>query len=301
MSASSAAAGTGQLVPRDLLFLLVINLLWGFNLIASKIGVQSFPPLFFTVLRFGILSACLLPFLRWHPGQMANLARAALYTGGMAFGLLFYGLRITADASTVAIATQLAVPFSTLLSVWLLGESIHWRRRLGIALAFAGVVIIGFDPRVFSYWPGLALVVASTFVGSLGLIYIKRLHNISAIQLQAWVSTLSWPLLLMASLSMEHGQWAAVTHAGSDGWLALLYTVVGSSLIAHTGWYYLIGRYPVTSVAPLTLLSPLFGVLFGVTLLHDHLTMRMFLGGAITLVGVFIVIRRERRLVDTGT
>lgn len=264
MNASSTTAGPGQLVPRDLSFLLAINLIWGFNLIAAKIGVQHFPPLFFTMLRFGLVSACLLPFLRWHPHQMANVARAALCTGGIAFALLFCGLRITADASTVAIATQLGVPFSTLLSVWLLGETIRWRRRLGISLAFLGVLIIGFDPRVFSYWPGLALVIASTFVGSLGLIYIKRLQNISAIQVQAWVSTLSWPVLLIVSLTLEAGQWTALTHAGSDAWLALLFTVFGSSLIAHTGWYYLISRYPVTSLAPLTLLGTADPALTGV-------------------------------------
>jgi O-acetylserine/cysteine efflux transporter len=298
---AAAADGTGSLVPRDLLLLLAINLIWGSNLIASKLGVQAFPPLFFTVLRFGILSACLVPFLRLHPGQTANLVRAALLTGGVSFALLFVGLRITADASTVAIATQLGVPFSTLLSVWLLGETIRWRRRLGIALAFAGVVIIGFDPRVFSYWPGLVLVIASTFVGSLGLIYIKRLHNVSAIQVQAWVSTVSWPVLLSLSLVLEHGQWAAIQNANAGAWTALLYTVFGASLIGHTGWYYLIGRYPVTSVAPLTLLSPIFGILLGVTLLNDQLTARMLIGGAITLAGVLIVVMREKRLVDTGT
>lgn len=301
MSARSITAGAGQLAPRDLSLLLVINVFWGCNLVAAKIGVQSFPPIFFTALRFAMVSVCLLPFLRVHAGQMGNIARAALYTGAIAFALLFCGVRITADASTVAIATQLAVPFSTLLSVWLLGETIRWQRRLGIVLAFLGVVIIGFDPRVFGYWPGLALVILSAFAGSLGLIYIKRLQDVSALQVQAWVSTMSWPLLLLLSLGIEQGQWASLSSASLGGWLALLFTVFGSSLIAHTGWYYLIGRYPVTSVAPLTLLSPLFGVLLGVTLLNDHLTWRMFLGGAVTLCGVFIVIRRERRLVDTGT
>ena len=45
-----------------------------------------------------------------------------------------------------------------------------------------------------------------------------------------------------------------------------------SSLIAHTAWYYLVSRYPVTSLSPITLLSPLFGIFFGVTLLNDQLT-----------------------------
>jgi O-acetylserine/cysteine efflux transporter len=301
MSVKDVAAGAGQVAPRDLSLLLLINVLWGFNLIAAKIGVQHFPPIFFTAMRFAMVSLFLVPFLRWQAGQMGNLTRAALYTGALAFALLFCGLRITADASTVAIATQLTVPFSTLLSVWMLGETIRWQRRIGIVLAFLGVVIIGFDPRVFGYWPGLVLVILSSFTASLGLIYIKRLHNVSALQVQAWVSAMSWPVLLILSLAFEQDHWIAVTNASLGGWLALLFTVFGSSLIAHTGWYYLIGRYPVTSVAPLTLLSPIFGVLFGVTLLNDHLTWRMGIGGAVTLIGVFIVIRRERKLVDTGT
>jgi O-acetylserine/cysteine efflux transporter len=42
-------------------------------------------------------------------------------------------------------------------------------------------------------------------------------------------------------------------------------------------------------------------VFFGVTLLNDQLTSRMLLGGAITLVGVLIVLVREKKLIDTGT
>jgi len=45
----------------------------------------------------------------------------------------------------------------------------------------------------------------------------------------------------------------------------------------------------------------LFGVFFGVTLLHDQLTARMLLGGAVTLAGVLIVLMREQRIADTGT
>ncbi len=83
--------------------------------------------------------------------------------------------------------------------------------------------------------------------------------------------------------------------------LALLFTSLINSLFAHTAMFYLIQRYPVTSVAPLTLLSPLFSILFGVTLLDDQLSPRMMLGGAITLVGILIVALRDQRMVDTGT
>ena len=298
---AAAVHDAGSITGRDLAFLVVINLIWGLNLVASKTGVGQFPPVFFTALRFGSVALILLPFLRVHPGQMRALLSAALLTGPAAFALLFVGMYYVRDASMVAIASQLGVPFSTLLSVWLLGETIRWRRRLGIALAFGGIMIIGFDPRVFDYWQGMMLVVASCFMGALGLIFMKRLRDIRALQLQAWVAVVGGPVLLLLSLATESGQWESVGNADWHGWSALLFTTLLSSLVAHTGWYYLVSRYPVTSLSPLTLLSPLFGVTFGVTLLNDHLTPRMLLGGAVTLVGVLIVLLREKKLIDTGT
>lgn len=300
-SATQSAADAGTLAGRDLAFLILINLIWGLNLIFSKVGLEQFPPVFFTALRFCSLAVLLLPFLRWHRGQMRNLIFAAMFTGPLTFALLSTGIHLVKDASMVAVATQLGVPFSTLLSVWLLGETIRWRRRLGIVLAFGGIMIIGFDPRVFDYWPGLMLVVASCFVGSLGLIILKKVHGVRPFELQAWVSLVGGPVLALMSLSFESGQWQAVQAADWRGWSALAFTMFMSSMIAHSGWYYLVSRYPVTSLSPLTLLSPLFGVFFGVTLLHDQLTARMLIGGAVTLIGVFIVLMREQRLADTGT
>lgn len=298
---SAALPEPGSISGRDLAFLIVINLIWGANLISSKVGVGQFPPIFFTALRFGSVALLLLPFLRVHRGQMRCLLIAAALTGPMAFALLFSGMYLVKDASMVAIASQMGVPFSTLLSVWLLGETIRWRRRLGIVLAFGGIMIIGFDARVFEYWPGLMLVVASCFVSALGLIFLKRTQGIRALELQAWVAVVGGPVLMLLSLAMESNQWNVLQTADWRGWGALAFTTIMSSLVAHTGWYFLVNRYPVTSLSPLTLLSPLFGVFFGVTLLHDHLTSRMLLGGAVTLAGVFIVLLRERRLIDTGT
>jgi O-acetylserine/cysteine efflux transporter len=302
MAASTQHVGEPtSLAARDLAFLIVINLIWGLNLIASKIGVAQFPPVFFTALRFVLLGGLLFRMLRVHPGQMKYLLLGAIFTGPAAFAPLIMGVGLTKDASTVAIATQMSVPFSTLLSIWLLGDRIRWRRTLGIVLAFSGIVIIGFDPRVLTYWPGFALVVISCLISSYGLICVKRLTNIRPLELQAWIGVTGAPSLLLLSFFIEGGQTAAVTHATLLGWSCLLFTALGSSMVAHTGWYYLISRYPVTSLSPLTLLSPIFGVFFGVTLLNDQLTPRTLAGGALTLIGVFIVVMREKQIVDTGT
>ena len=301
VASSPSVTDTASISGKHLVLLVLMNLVWGLNLIASKIGVGQFPPVFFTALRFGSLALFLLPLLKIHRGQMGNLLLAAMLTGPAAFSLLFMGVSHAEDAATVAIASQMGVPISTLLSIWLLGETIRWRRTLGITLAFGGMVIISFDPRVFAYWEGLALVVTSTFFSSLGVIFVKRLHNIRALELQAWIAIAGGATLMLMSLLFETGQWEAVQAANWKGWTALAFTTLMSSLVAHTAWYYLVSKYPVTSLSPITLLSPLFGIFFGVTLLNDQLTSRMLLGGAVTLLGVFIVVLREKKLVDTGT
>jgi O-acetylserine/cysteine efflux transporter len=301
VASSSTVDESGSIAGRHLALLVFMNLIWGLNLIASKIGVGQFPPIFFTALRFGSLALFLVPLLKIHRGQMKNLFWACMLTGPAAFSLLFVGLSKAEDAATVAIANQMGVPFSTLLSIWLLGETIRWRRRLGITLAFAGMAIISFDPRVLQYWEGLALVVLSCFFASLGLIFVKRLHDIKALELQAWIAVVGGSMLMLLSLSLETGQWTAMQTADWRGWGSLAFTTLMSSLVAHTAWYYLVSKYPVTSLSPITLLSPLFGVFFGVTLLDDQLTTRMLIGGTVTLIGVFIVVMREKRFVDTGT
>lgn len=287
--------------PKDLTLLLGITLIWGFNLIVSKIGVAEVPPILFSFLRFSLVAAVLAPRLRVHRGQMSALAVAALLSGGLHFALSFAGLRMAENVSSVAIAGQLGVPFTTLLSVALLGEIVRWRRWTGILLAFAGVFLMGFDPQILSHWSSLALVVGSAFVGSLGVIAVKRLHGFSALELQAWLAWMSLPLLFGLSMQIEHPDLAMLAEVSGRAWLALLYTALVSSLIAHTGYFYLIRKYPITSVAPLTTLSPIFSILLSVLLLGDQLSARILLGGACTLVGVFIITLRERRIVDTGT
>jgi len=289
------------LTPLDLALLVFTNLIWGVNLVAAKLGIGEFPPVFFAALRFALLAVVLLPVLRIFRGQMVTLLQAVVFSGALGFALMYLGFRLAGDISSIAIATQLGIPFSTLLSVWLLGEKVRWRRKLGIALAFAGVAVISFNAHALDHALGLLLVIGSQLAIAYGMIQIKRLRNITAWQLQAWIGIVSAPGLLLVSLMLESGQWQAFANATWVGWCSLLFTAIASSLIAHTLMFHLIAKYPVTSVAPVNVLSAVFSILCGVIWFGDQLTPRMLVGGGIALAGVVIVAMRDKRMVDTGT
>jgi O-acetylserine/cysteine efflux transporter len=289
------------LTPLDFGLLVFANAIWGVNLVAAKLGIAEFPPIFFTAMRFSVLCVVLLPLLRVFRGQMHTVLQAAAYSGALGFALMYVGFKLTDNISSIAIATQLGIPFSTLLSIWLLGERIRGRRKLGIALSFFGVAVVSFDPNALDHVFGLVLVVLSQLATSYGTIHIKRLRDINAFQLQAWLGLVSAPSLLLTSVLLESGQWHSLTHATWVGWVSVLFTAIASSVVAHTVMFHLIAKYPVTSVAPINVLSPIFSIACGVAWFGDRLTPRILLGGAIALAGVVIVAIREKKIVDTGT
>jgi len=235
------------------------------------------------------------PWLRLRRGDMRWLLTAAICSGGLQYALMYMGVAQSENMSAVAIGGQLGVPFATLLSVMFLGERIHWRRWLGIGMAFAGVVIVGYSPGVLGSGTGFLLIVIAALVGAVGLVAIKRVRELEPLELMAWLAWGSLPLLLPLSLLLEDGQLASLRSADFTGWSALLYSAVLASLVAHTAYFALIRRYPVSTIAPVTVLTPLFSVLSAVLFLGDVLDARMVVGGVLTLVGVTVILARERR------
>ncbi|MGB6319672.1 MAG: DMT family transporter, partial [Litorimonas sp.] len=129
---------------RESLVLLMICTIWGlhFSVMRTAIGELGVPPLFYAAVRMTLVAAIMLPWLRWHPGQMR-----AVLIGGLGFGALNYAFMFPAmgmtTASAAAVAIELYMPFSVLLGVLILGERIRGWSWAGIVLAFAGVAVIG--------------------------------------------------------------------------------------------------------------------------------------------------------------
>ncbi len=282
---------------RDFLLLFGICLVWGLNLVVTRWAVADagVPPVFFAAVRFAGIALLLLPFLRPVPDQLRTVLAISMCIGAAHFALLFVGLA-HAEASAVSVVGQLGVPFSTLMSMAFLGERVGWRRGLGIMLAFAGAVLIAVDPGQFDLTFGLLYVVASAFIGAAGGILMKRTAPISAFRMQAWVGMFSFAPLFALSALIEDGQVASYVGGGAGVWLATLFAIVGVSIFGHGGFYTLIKKYDVSMLSPLTLMTPIWGVVFGITLLGEALTLKLVVGAVISLSGVFVIALRHNRV-----
>jgi len=280
---------------RDFALLVLICLVWASNNIISKIVVAQWgvPPVFYAAVRFAIVAACTLPWLLPAPKPLWRIVTVALLMGGCNFALLFMGLK-TASPSAAAIVLQLGVPITTLLSVIMLGERIRWRRGIGIAMTLAGALLVIWHPEGLALSPGLLLIVAATFTGSLGAVMMKQMDGVKPLHFQAWVGFCSLPPLVAISGLTEQGQWAAAQAAGWPFWVAVVFSALVVSVLIHTAFYGLIIRYEANLIAPLTLMTPLATIAMGVVITNDHFDARMAVGSALALLGVLIIaIRRN--------
>lgn len=279
---------------RDFILLSGVCLVWGLNVVITRwvVADAGVPPLFFAAMRFLGIALLLAWWLRPMPRDPLRLFGIAMCIGAAHFGLLFLGLAY-AEASAVSVVVQLGVPFSTLMSMALLGESVGWRRGLGIVLAIAGSLIIAFDPNGISLSYGLILVAVSAFIGAYGGILMKQMAPISAFQLQAWVGAISTAPMLMLSGLFESEQWSAFSSGGLWVWLATAFAVIGVSIFGHGAFYSLMKKYDVSLISPLTLKTPIWGVVFGIVLLGEQLTINLMFGSVVSLGGVLVIVLRR--------
>src|SRR5690606_20177099 len=143
------AAGSGGLGPRDLLLVASICAAWALNFLTSALALQEIPPFLFTAVRLAILSVLLGAFLNRPAQAQCPLPLAvAVCNGVLHFGLSFWSLHVAGNLSSPAIVMQSYVPMAALLAWWWLGERFAWRTATAIAISFAGVLVIGFDPMV---------------------------------------------------------------------------------------------------------------------------------------------------------
>ena len=280
---------------RDFLILVLVCLVWGYSNVLSKtvVGTWGVPPLFFAALRFAVVVTATARWLWPMPRPQWRIVAIGLCMGAGNFALLFLGLQ-TATPSAAAIVVQIGVPFTTLLSVVVLGERIHWRRALGIALTLAGVVLVVWNPHGVALSAGLWFVVGAAAAGSLGAVLMKQVEDVAPLRFQAWVGLVSCAPLALASALFEHGQWASAAAVGWPFVAAVLFAALVVSVLGHTAYYGLIRRYEANLLAPLTLMTPLATIAFGVALTGDRIDARMAAGATLALAGVLVVALRAR-------
>lgn len=275
--------------PRDLAIVVMMNILWGLNIIAVKESVDQIAPLTAGFLRQAIVFAICAPSLRIVPGRMLILTAIGLLSGGIFYLVINVSLAIATNIGALAIGSQLGVPFALLLGIVVLGERIHWPRIIGIILSLGGVVILVFDPAAAGEGPALALTALASLIWAIGSLLQRQLRGVPVLTIYAWIGL--WGMIVLGGIAAWREP-AAMAGIGDLrlaplGWVA--FSAIGSTLGGHGAMAWLLQRHPVATVTPMTLAAPVISVFTAAWYFGTPVSAIMLIGGAMAMTGVAIV------------
>lgn len=265
MPPPAVAPITNALPWRYLLLGLLVVAIWGTNFVVIKYALTDLPPLALATARFSLAAFPALLFIRRPAASWANIAAYGVLIGAGQFGLLFVAMTHYISPGLASLVIQTQVFFTVGMAVLLAGERVRVFQWLAMAIALAGIALIGWHAVTegAAITPlGLLLILLGALAWAAGNMVSRAAGRIDSLAYMVWSSIFAIPPLVLLSLWLEG--WPAVqrglVQAGWTTWVAVLWQSVGNTLFGYGVWAWLLARYPAASVTPLALLVPVFGM-----------------------------------------
>lgn len=277
---------------RDILIALVIIAIWGTNFVALRVGLNGVPPMLLVSARFA-LSAFPAVFLVKRPAlPWGRLITYGLAMGVLQFSLLYGALTIGMPAGLSSIVMQSQAFFTLGFAALMLGERIRARQIAGMAIAGAGLVLIGlsFDQRVGAL--PLLMTIGAAAGWGLANVLARQAGRVDMLSFVVWTSLVPPIPMFILSLLIEGPARIeeAIAHLAMPSIAAALYTAYLSTVLGYALWNRLISRNGAAQVAPFSLLVPFFGLSSTALLLGETLSPTTFVAGALVLAGLAITV-----------
>lgn len=273
------------MTPLHTLLLLLVVTIWGFNFVVIKEGLQHFPPIFLCFARFLITSFPAVFFIKRPNVPLRSLLLYSSVTFVLQFSLLFFAMKSGITPGLASILLQIQAFFSILLAVVFMKETIYRIQIIACLVALAGVLLIAGHLNEEITPLGLLLVLGAALTWALGSIIAKTLGEKGGLPLVVWSSLFAWPSLLLISLCFERTDWiqGCIEHCNWQSGLSVFYIAYGSTLFGFGIWNRLLQKYPLSKLAPFTLLAPIVGMVSS-AILSGELLQWWKIGAAILIL-----------------
>ena len=285
---------------KSIFLLIIISGSWGFNQVAIKVANQSIPP----VLQAGIRSigaAVLVMIWMWYRRTPLFEKDKTLWWGilvgflfSVEFILIYWGLDFT-NASRAVIFLY-TTPFFVALgaTIFIPGEKLGTGQLLGLFLAFIGIII--------AFKESLSLPTREMLTGDIMMVGAAVLWAATTVIIKAsplsvikpgktlfYQLAVSGMIMPAASIILNEPGLGSMTVIGLS---SLIFQTVWVAFITYFTWFWLISNYAVSRLSSFTFLTPLFGVLFGIVLLNESLTLNLIVALFMVGSGIYVVNRK---------
>ena len=272
----------------------IVTALWGFNYPIVKVTLTDVPTFLVLFIRFFLMSLCLWPFFPKPPSPMKQLIPVMLSFCLGHLVCMYLAMEIGLSSGNAVIFQQVGIPILMILGVIIFKERISIINGLGALVSISGITILFHHPAESQPILGYLLMCGSGFFWALYSVLLKKVQSQNALAIVVWVGLLGMPCFFLLSL-LTHPQpiIPTIMTISPLSWGGIIYMIVGSSLIAHGLWTFLIQRADTAILAPMILLVPIFGVLGRILFLNEPTTIMTIIGISVVLIGLIFSIQKK--------
>lgn len=294
----------------------LVTFIWGVNFTFIAWGLESFPPLMLTALRFFFTAVPLVLFLK-PPTFNRTLLIYAIGTFVMQYAFVFTAMHLGASPGLTALLLQMQIFITVLLAYFILGEAVSRMQIIGMLVGVLGLSVIALNLGGDMPVAGFVCILIAAVGWSFGNIASKqasaqatlkaaqqktdvatissttgknKTSALSALALVAWGGLIACVILTVSSLMFETDAWQLVTFtdASLKSWLSLGFIVYISTLVGFGLWAHLLSQNTASKVMPFALLVPVFGMTTSVVLTGEVVTWWKMLAMILILSGLLL-------------
>jgi O-acetylserine/cysteine efflux transporter len=302
---------SSHLSPRDLGLALLVVFIWGTNFVVVRWGLGLLPPLLMAAIRFALVLLPAIFFLKKPAVSWGNLALYGLCVGTGQFGLLYIAMDGFISPGIASVVMQTQVFFTIAVAAQRTGEKPSVHHLLGLIPAVAGLILILMHNGEDITPTGVALVLGGAVCWAISNQTTREAAHKAArsgtpmnpLAYVVWASLFAMPGLLIASLLLEGParDFQAVSATSWTIWPTLVWQSAANTLFGYAMWAGLLTRYPAATVAPLSLLVPVFGIGASVLVLQEPLPPWKIIACLLIMAGLAVnLLWRPRRAAIIG-
>lgn len=283
------------MLKKHLSLAVLVTLVWGVNFPITKLGLRAIDPFVLTGIRFALAALPLVFFIKRPAVKFSYVAAYGFIFGLGMWGVINYGIQVGVSPGIASLIIQLSVFFTMGWGFLLFKEKIRGAQMLGAVLALIGLAGIISTQEGNHAVLGVMLIVLSAVAWSVGNVIIKKSGVKEIFSFMVWASLIP-PIPLFLTAWLMHGSAAFEGLQASldlTAVLSILFQVYLATHFAYWGWNSLLKLYPVSTVAPLSLLIPVFGITSSMLILDERISTPNLISIGIIIVGLAVGLYRR--------
>ena len=276
-----------------------ICLVWGTTYLAIRVALETIPVFLLAGLRwmaaglvlgaFSVVTGRRLP----GPRMWGSLALLAFLMNVVGNGFVVWAEQFVASGLTAVVIAS--VPFWSvgIESSLKGGERLQWRALAGLAIGFAGIVVLVWPEITVGGGEGRAVIggviaLQLACLGwALGTSYTKR-HPSSEDPLAGSTVQMIFSGAMLLGIATANDEWSRL-HFTARTLGAMIYLTVAGSIVAYTAYVYAVKHLPISTVSLYAYINPLIAVALGSLLLGERFSFRIIIAAGLVLAGIAVV------------